>query len=185
MNKGALDLYVGIGIGAAAAEAMKSFDLTLPSGMVLVLDNCRKKARARASWLMTPSTRSPPPPAKKEHPVKDSECHHYHKTRHRRRNCPLYLAELKKNKASTSGTSELKKNKASTSGTSAAEAMESFDLTLPSRMVLVLDIDIGLRGIRKMNKGALDLYVGIGNRAAAEAMKSFDLTLPSGMDSMY
>nr|GEX72024.1 hypothetical protein [Tanacetum cinerariifolium] len=47
-----------------------------------------------------------PSPAKKEHPAKDSECHHCHKTRYYRRNYPLYLAELKKNKASTSGTSE-------------------------------------------------------------------------------
>ncbi|GJU49580.1 zinc finger, CCHC-type containing protein [Tanacetum coccineum] len=46
-----------------------------------------------------------PPPAKKEHPAKDTECHHCHKTRHWKRNCPLYLAELKKNKASASGTS--------------------------------------------------------------------------------
>ncbi|GJU88752.1 zinc finger, CCHC-type containing protein [Tanacetum coccineum] len=46
-----------------------------------------------------------PPPAKKEHPAKDTECHHCHKTGHWKRNCPLYLAELKKNKASASGTS--------------------------------------------------------------------------------
>ncbi|GKF10321.1 zinc finger, CCHC-type containing protein, partial [Tanacetum coccineum] len=46
-----------------------------------------------------------PPPAKKEHPAKDTECHHCHKTGHWKRNCPLYLEELKKNKASTSGTS--------------------------------------------------------------------------------
>ncbi|GKB84129.1 retrotransposon protein, putative, ty1-copia subclass, partial [Tanacetum coccineum] len=52
---------------------------------------------------------------------------------------------------------ELKKNKASASGTS------------------------GLRGYRKLNKGALDLYVGNGNIAAVEAIGSFDLILPSGM----
>ncbi|GKE58430.1 zinc finger, CCHC-type containing protein [Tanacetum coccineum] len=39
----------------------------------------------------------------------------------------------------------------------------------------------GLRGIQKMNKGALDLYVGNGNYAVVEAIGSFDLTLPSGM----
>ncbi|GKE17592.1 hypothetical protein Tco_1425169 [Tanacetum coccineum] len=52
---------------------------------------------------------------------------------------------------------ELKKNKASTSGTS------------------------GLRGYRKLNKGALDLYVGNGNTVVVEAIGSFDLILPSGM----
>ncbi|GJS59293.1 zinc finger, CCHC-type containing protein [Tanacetum coccineum] len=51
-------------------------------------------------------------------------------SRHWRRNYPLYLAELRKNKAITSCTSVQ-----------------------------------GLRGIRKLNKGALDLYVGNGNRA--------------------
>ncbi|GJW22839.1 retrotransposon protein, putative, ty1-copia subclass [Tanacetum coccineum] len=39
----------------------------------------------------------------------------------------------------------------------------------------------GLRGIQKLNKGALDLYVGNGNRSAVEAIGSFDLILPSGM----
>ncbi|GKD54023.1 hypothetical protein Tco_1287410, partial [Tanacetum coccineum] len=39
----------------------------------------------------------------------------------------------------------------------------------------------GLRGYRKLNKGALDLYVGNGNTAAVEAIGSFDLILPSGM----
>ncbi|GJR64177.1 retrotransposon protein, putative, ty1-copia subclass [Tanacetum coccineum] len=39
----------------------------------------------------------------------------------------------------------------------------------------------GLRGIWKMNKGALDPCVGNGNHAAAEAIWSFDHTLPSGI----
>ncbi|GJW41522.1 zinc finger, CCHC-type containing protein [Tanacetum coccineum] len=39
----------------------------------------------------------------------------------------------------------------------------------------------GLRGIRKLNKGALDLYVGNDNRAVFEAIGSFDLILLSGM----
>nr|GFB03510.1 zinc finger, CCHC-type [Tanacetum cinerariifolium] len=49
-----------------------------------------------------------PPPPKKEDPAKDSVCHHYSDTGHWKRNCPLYLSELLKNKklpqeASTSG----------------------------------------------------------------------------------
>ncbi|GJW17694.1 retrotransposon protein, putative, ty1-copia subclass [Tanacetum coccineum] len=39
----------------------------------------------------------------------------------------------------------------------------------------------GLRGYRKLNKGALDLYVGNGNTAAVEAIGSYDLILPGGM----
>nr|GEY31340.1 zinc finger, CCHC-type [Tanacetum cinerariifolium] len=48
-----------------------------------------------------------PSPAKKEHPSKDTECHHCHNTGHWKRNYPLYLVELKKNKSSTSGTSSI------------------------------------------------------------------------------
>ncbi|GKC17061.1 zinc finger, CCHC-type containing protein [Tanacetum coccineum] len=61
----------------------------------------------------------------------------------RKRNCPLYLAELKKNKASASGTS-------------------------------------GLRVYQKLNKGALDLYVGNGHSVVVEAIGSFEHILPSG-----
>ncbi|GKF26607.1 retrotransposon protein, putative, ty1-copia subclass, partial [Tanacetum coccineum] len=39
----------------------------------------------------------------------------------------------------------------------------------------------GLKGYQKLNKGALDLYVGNGNTATVEAIGSFDLILPSGM----
>ncbi|GJW98881.1 zinc finger, CCHC-type containing protein [Tanacetum coccineum] len=87
-----------------------------------------------------------PPPAKKEHPAKDTKCYHYHKTGHWKRNCPLYLVELKKNKASASGTSGYRKlNKraldlyVSNGNTAAVEAIGSFDLILPSGMILILD----------------------------------------------
>ena len=39
----------------------------------------------------------------------------------------------------------------------------------------------GLRGSRKLNKGALDLYVGNGMRAPVEAIGSNDLILPNGL----
>ncbi|GKE08416.1 retrotransposon protein, putative, ty1-copia subclass [Tanacetum coccineum] len=89
-----------------------------------------------------------PPLTKEEHLVKDTECHHCHKTRHWKRNCPLYLAELKKNKASASGTS----------------------------CIFTLEL-----GYQKLNKGALDLYVGNGHSAAVKAIGSFELILPSEM----
>ena len=37
----------------------------------------------------------------------------------------------------------------------------------------------GPRRSRKLNKGALSLYVGNGNRAAVEAIGSYELILPS------
>ncbi|GJR28271.1 zinc knuckle CX2CX4HX4C containing protein [Tanacetum coccineum] len=116
-----------------------------------------------------------PPPAKKDIPAKDIECHHYHKTGHWKRNCPLYLAELKKNKASASSTSGI-------------FTIEMF--SFPKSNTWIYDTGCGthicntiqgLKGYRKLNKGALDLYVGNGNTAAVEAIGSFDLILPSGM----
>nr|GEY42246.1 zinc finger, CCHC-type [Tanacetum cinerariifolium] len=49
-----------------------------------------------------------PPPPKREDPAKDSICHKCGDTRHWKRNCPKYLAELlkkKKNAASGAGGS--------------------------------------------------------------------------------
>ncbi|GJV92385.1 zinc finger, CCHC-type containing protein [Tanacetum coccineum] len=116
-----------------------------------------------------------PPPTKKEHHAKDTECHHCHKTRHWKRNCPLYLAELKKNKANTSGISGI-------------FTIELF--SFPKSNYWIYDTGCGItfgiqiqaaRGYRKLNKGALDLYVGNGNTTAVEAIESYDLILPSGM----
>ncbi|GKD77930.1 zinc finger, CCHC-type containing protein [Tanacetum coccineum] len=39
----------------------------------------------------------------------------------------------------------------------------------------------GLKGSQKLNKGALDLYVGDGNRTTVKAIWNFDLSLPGGM----
>nr|GEX79874.1 zinc finger, CCHC-type [Tanacetum cinerariifolium] len=55
-----------------------------------------------------PKPKTPPPP-KKDNPAKDAICHQCGKVGHRRRNCPVYLAELMKKKklsqgASTSGS---------------------------------------------------------------------------------
>ncbi|GKF07899.1 zinc finger, CCHC-type containing protein, partial [Tanacetum coccineum] len=112
-----------------------------------------------------------PLPVKKEHLAKDTECHHCHKTGHWKRNCPLYLAELKNNKASASGTSGI-------------YTIELF--SFPKSNTWIYNIGCGthicntiqgLRGYQKLNKGALDLYVGNGHSAAVEAIGSFELIL--------
>lgn len=64
------------------------------------------KGRGKGKHVYKPKPKIPPP-AKKEHPAKDATCHHCGVIGHWRRNCPAYLAELKKNKAtpaSISGT---------------------------------------------------------------------------------
>ena len=129
------------------------------------------KGKAKLAYAPKPKI---PPPAKKEHPAKDTPCHHCGVVGHWRRNCHAYLEGLKKNKASV----------ASTSGIFTIELY-----TFPNK-TWVYDTGCGthicnnvqgLRGSRKLKQGALHLYVGNGDRAAVEAIGSFDLILPNGL----
>ncbi|GJX37786.1 retrotransposon protein, putative, ty1-copia subclass [Tanacetum coccineum] len=94
---------------------------------------------------------------------------------HWKRNCPLYLAELKKKKVSTSGISGI-------------FTIELYSFPKSNSWIYdtgcvthICNTIQGLRGFSKLNKGVLDLYVGNSNSAAVEAIGSFDLILPSGM----
>ncbi|GKA46995.1 zinc finger, CCHC-type containing protein [Tanacetum coccineum] len=116
-----------------------------------------------------------PPPVIKEHPAKDTKCHHCHKTGQWKMNCPLDLAELKKNKASASGTSGI-------------FTIELFSFPKSNTWIYdtacgthICNTIQGLRGYQKLNKRALYLYVGNGHSAAFKAIESFELILPSGM----
>ncbi|GJR63154.1 zinc finger, CCHC-type containing protein [Tanacetum coccineum] len=89
-----------------------------------------------------------PLPPKREHPKKDFVCHHCKEVGHWKRNCQSYQAELKKRKsasiASTSGifTIELYAfpNKTWVYDTGCVvEAIGSFNLILPSGLIIVLD----------------------------------------------
>ncbi|PWA43334.1 hypothetical protein CTI12_AA536590 [Artemisia annua] len=60
------------------------------------------KGKAQHAYAPKPKI---PPPAKKEHPAKDTVCHHCGVVGHWRRNCAAYLEGLKKNKASGASTS--------------------------------------------------------------------------------
>ncbi|GKA18008.1 hypothetical protein Tco_0697845 [Tanacetum coccineum] len=84
-----------------------------------------------------------PPPTKKEHPTKDTEC--------------IFTIELFSFPKSNSWI---------------------YDTGCSTHIWNTFQ---GLRGYRKLNKGALDLYVGNGNTATVQAIGSFDLILPSGM----
>ncbi|GKA23516.1 putative RNA-directed DNA polymerase [Tanacetum coccineum] len=84
-----------------------------------------------------------PPPAKKEHPTKDTEC--------------IFTIELFSFPKSNTWI---------------------YDTGCGTHICNTIQ---GLRGYRKLNKGALDLYVGNGHSAAVEAIGSFKLILPSGM----
>ncbi|GKA41036.1 retrotransposon protein, putative, ty1-copia subclass [Tanacetum coccineum] len=92
-----------------------------------------------------------PPPPKREDPAKDSICHECGETGHWKRNCPQYLAELlkkKKNTASGAGGGSgifvielntfLNRSWIYDTGC-AVEAIDIFDLSLPSGLVIVLN----------------------------------------------
>ncbi|GJR84813.1 retrotransposon protein, putative, ty1-copia subclass [Tanacetum coccineum] len=87
---------------------------------------------------------------------------------------------------------ELKKNKASASGTSCIFTIKLFSFPKINSWITDCGTHIcntiqELRGYWKLNKGALDLYVGNRNTAAVEAIGSYELILPSGMiiDNMF
>ncbi|GKA29078.1 retrotransposon protein, putative, ty1-copia subclass [Tanacetum coccineum] len=63
-------------------------------------ETSRKKGRGKAdkNKQVSPSQPKPNPKKRKENPNKDQACHHCHMTGHWKRNCPLYLEELRANK---------------------------------------------------------------------------------------
>nr|GEW84735.1 hypothetical protein [Tanacetum cinerariifolium] len=99
-----------------------------------------------------PKPKNPPPP-KKENPTKDAICHHCGEVGHWRRNCPVYLAELLKNKKLYQG--------ASTSGIFTIELYSFpstswvYDTGCGNHICITTQ---GLRGSRKLKPGALSLY---------------------------
>ncbi|GJZ49826.1 retrotransposon protein, putative, ty1-copia subclass, partial [Tanacetum coccineum] len=115
------------------------------------------KDKGKNKLTYTPKPKILPPP-KRHNPAKDFVCHHCKEVGHWRRNCPSYQAELKEMKnasvASTSciftielyGLRESKKLKHEALSLYmgnemcvVVEAIRSFDLILPSGLIIVLD----------------------------------------------
>ncbi|GKF26572.1 zinc finger, CCHC-type containing protein, partial [Tanacetum coccineum] len=113
----------------------------------------KDKGKNKLAYAPKPKIPSPP---KREHPAKDSVCHHCKEVGHWKRNCPSYQAELKKIKSASI---------ASTSGCGTH----------------IYNTSQGLRESRKLKHAALSLYVGNEMCAVVEAIGSFDLILPSGL----
>ncbi|XP_071712822.1 uncharacterized protein [Rutidosis leptorrhynchoides] len=149
--------------------------LTIKEGKILKRkpQAASRKGKGNSKKAYTPKKKIPPP-AKKELPAKNMACHHCGQIGHWRRNCVLYLEELQKGKAGSTSTSGI-------------FVIELYNF--PNK-TWVYDTGCGthicndmqgLRKIRKLNKGALDLYVGNGDRAAVEPIGSYELILPSGL----
>ncbi|GJT95020.1 putative RNA-directed DNA polymerase [Tanacetum coccineum] len=119
------------------------------------------------------------PPQKKENPKKDQACHHCNVVGHWKRNCPLYLEELRTNK-----------NKKAEHGAAASSNLfmiELFNLThkLNSWVydtgcgIHICNTLQGFRVKRKLSYIEQYLHVGNGAQAAVEAIRVFNLVLLS------
>ncbi|GJS00337.1 zinc finger, CCHC-type containing protein [Tanacetum coccineum] len=135
-----------------------------------------KKAYANAEPSYAPKPKIPPPP-KKDNPTKDAICHHCGgKVGHWKRNCPTYLTELLK-----------KKNLAQGASTSGIFTIELYSFHTTSWVydtgcgTYICNTTQGLRGSKKLNPGALSLYMGNGQREVVEDVGNDHLCLPSGL----
>ena len=131
----------------------------------------KKKAKAKVG-------KSAPKPkvsgSSKAKVPKDAVCFHCNQKGHWKRNCPAYLEEVKAKKT----------NDASTSGTFVIELFTSYTNSW------VLDTGCGthicsniqgLKEVREMKQGELDLHMGNGARVCVKAIGVYELLLPSGL----
>ena len=114
------------------------------------------------------------PKAKKPKLPKEGVCFFCNEQGHWKRNCKLYLEDLKKKKSS----------EATTSGIYVIEVnlSTSASWVLDTRCGCHICVNMhGLRSSRSLAKGKVDLRVGNGARVAALAVGVYDLTFPSGL----
>ncbi|KAG8497176.1 hypothetical protein CXB51_008417 [Gossypium anomalum] len=108
---------------------------------------------------------------------KEGNCFHYGVTGHWKRNCPVYLEEIKKAKASRTS----------------ALGIYVIDINLSTTTSWVLDTGCGfhictsvqgLQRSRTLAREDVDLRVGNGARVATLAVGTYTLSLPSGLVDM-
>ncbi|GKE06935.1 zinc finger, CCHC-type containing protein [Tanacetum coccineum] len=134
-----------------------------------------KKVYVNAEPSYFPKPKNHPPPKKDNH-AKDAIFHHCGEVGHWRRNCPTYLTELLQKKQLSQG--------GSTSGIFTIElySFPSTSWVYDTRCgTHIYNTTQGLWGSKKLNPGALSLYMGNGQCVAVEAIVYYHLCLLSGL----
>jgi len=149
---------------------------------ILMVGN-KGKAKGKGKWKGKKKTGSDSAPKPKSGPkqavkpkggVAKGECHYCKKTGHWKRNCSVYLEDLKKKKveqASTSGIYVIEVNLSTST---------SWVLDTGCASHICLNVQEMQRS-RTLAKGEVDLRVGNGARVAALAVGTYYLSLPSGL----
>ncbi|GJT26704.1 retrovirus-related pol polyprotein from transposon TNT 1-94, partial [Tanacetum coccineum] len=132
-----------------------------------------------------------PKPYVKEHPTKDDACHHCKEVGHYKRNYPAYLAELIKKKkqvgtASSSGSRKLKQGAlylcVGNGVRAQVEAIGSYDLVLPSGLVICLDNCHYVPSITRVSKNNVHYL----NTIPSDGISEIDmLNLVLNVNSIY
>nr|GEX54519.1 retrotransposon protein, putative, Ty1-copia subclass [Tanacetum cinerariifolium] len=134
----------------------------------------KNQGKGKSKLTYDPKPKIPPPP-KKDYTAKDTIYHQCSEVGHWRMNFPIYLTKLMmKKKKQASG--------ASTLGIFTIELYSFPNKSWVMSLVVVLkslNTTQGIRGSKKLNLGALNLYAANGHRAAVEAIRSFNLCLPN------
>ena len=149
---------------------------------ILMVGN-KGKAKGKGKWKgkkkigsdSTPKPKSGPKLAlKPKGGVAKGECHYCKKAGHWKRNCPIYLEDLKKMKAvqiSGSGIYVIEVN---------LSISTSWVLDTGCASHICINVQ-GLQRSRTLAKGEVDLRVGNGAKVAALAVGTYYLSMPSGL----
>ena len=115
-----------------------------------------------------------PKPKSKTKPPKEGVCFFCNEPGHWKRNCKLYLEEVKKRKSSETTTSGIYVIEVNLS----TSTSWVFDTGCGSHICANVQ---GLKRRRSLTKGEVDLRVGNGAKVAALAVGTYELALPSGL----
>ena len=146
---------------------------TNPVLMVQKGEGMKRKGKGKGNKAKKGKEQSKPK-AKKPKPPNEGFCFFCNEQGHWKRNCKLYLEDLKKKKCSEATTSSIYVIEANMS-TSASWVL---DTRCGSHICVNVQ---GLQSSRSLAKGEVDLRVGNGARVAALAIGVYDLTLPNGL----